>query len=308
MRTPEISVIIPVYNDPEGIADTLDSLLEQSLPWSAYEVLVVDNGSSDRTVEVINDYAHRYADLVFLLTMKNIRSSYAARNTGAARAKGPMLAFLDADVTVGRNYLAAVLNYLTVEGLEYLGCRVEVVPRGGTLASKYDAIHAFPTEKYFEYYRFVPTCCLSICRELLERLGPFNDRLESGGDTEFSVRAERARVRKGFARDITVRHPARENYASLLNKRMRLGRGAAQLNHLDPIRFAPRRFSFVEHVLPSNPLRIGRDASERGIPISVLEAMLMSTFKLPLTWAHLAAYARESRRLKRGPDRPAKAK
>ena len=90
MSTPELSVIIPVYNNEATLARALDSVLSQSYP--AHEIIVVDDGSTDGSDEVVSSYGNR------------IRSLYqpnggvsAARNHGARTATGDWLAFLDAD-------------------------------------------------------------------------------------------------------------------------------------------------------------------------------------------------------------------
>jgi GT2 family glycosyltransferase len=196
-----------------------------------------------------------------------------------------------------------VNRHLSEDDYEYLGCNVKVDVRVQSLAAKYDAIHAFRTDVYFTRDRFVPTCCLSVRRALLERVGLFQESLESGGDWEFSLRAEQAGARKRFAGDVTISHPARTTVSALLKKRMRLGRGAAQRNRLDPARFKVRTARLRDY-LPSNPLRIKREAMERGIEVSTLESVMLSAFKPPLTWAYWNSFARELRRL----DEPSKRK
>lgn len=301
MNSARISIVIPVRNDPEGLSSTLGSLARQAeIASRDYEVIVIDNDSNDATPEVIRRHIENYPVRIVSFIESAASGSYGARNLGIEKAQAPVLAFLDADVTVPTDYVAKVLGYFDHDpGLEYLGCRVDVYPSSSRLASKYDAIHAFPVEKYFQLYRFVPTCCLTLRRSLLDRTGLFESCLESGGDTEFAVRAEAAGAKKHFARDLTVRHPARRNYLELIRKRARLGRGAAQLHSLAPARFSSKSISFAEHLVPSNPLRILRDARERGIPLSFIEAMRMGPMKLPLTWAHLLAFTKESRRAPR---------
>ncbi len=84
-----VSVIIPVYNGDRYLAETIDSVLAQSVP--AFEVLVIDDGSSDRTAEVVKRYRSvRYYH-------QTNRGAAAARNWGADLARGNVLAFLDAD-------------------------------------------------------------------------------------------------------------------------------------------------------------------------------------------------------------------
>lgn len=90
MSAPRFSVIIPAYNAEAFIARAIDSVLTQT--WPAHEILVVDDGSSDATAEVVA----RYGDRVRYLRQDNAGVS-AARNAGARAASGDWLAFLDAD-------------------------------------------------------------------------------------------------------------------------------------------------------------------------------------------------------------------
>ena len=90
MNKPAFSVIIPVYNGAATLARALDSVLVQSYP--AHEIIVVDDGSTDRTSIVASDYA----DQVHYFYQPNAGVS-AARNAGVQIATGDWLAFLDAD-------------------------------------------------------------------------------------------------------------------------------------------------------------------------------------------------------------------
>ncbi len=89
MSNPVVSVIIPVYNGAAYLAEALDSVLAQD--YQPLEVIVVDDGSTDRTAEIARSYpAVRY------LAQTN-QGHGAARNTGIAAAQGELIAFLDAD-------------------------------------------------------------------------------------------------------------------------------------------------------------------------------------------------------------------
>lgn len=99
----EVSIIIPTYNEEKNIARTLYYISNQTLPREKYEIIVVDGGSEDKTVEV----ALRYADKV--ITQKR-RGVGGARNDGAEIASGRILIHTDADVVVERDWIERILN------------------------------------------------------------------------------------------------------------------------------------------------------------------------------------------------------
>ncbi|MBM5805522.1 MAG: glycosyltransferase [Candidatus Verstraetearchaeota archaeon] len=94
----EISVIIPAYNEENGIERTLQSISDQTMPRSGYEIIIVDGGSKDRT----RDIASKYADKVLMQKSKAVGG---ARNDGAEIANGRIIVHTDADVVVPRDWL-----------------------------------------------------------------------------------------------------------------------------------------------------------------------------------------------------------
>lgn len=90
METPLISVVIPVYNGQAFVAQAIESVLAQT--WPRVELIVVNDGSTDRSAEVIA----RYADRLVLVEQEN-QGVAAARNAGIQRAQGDLVALLDQD-------------------------------------------------------------------------------------------------------------------------------------------------------------------------------------------------------------------
>lgn len=86
-----VSVVIPAFNAGKYIAETLDSVIKQSWPW--IETFVVDDGSSDNTVEIARTYE---SDRLKVIVQKN-SGACRARNQGLAMSKGQFIQFLDAD-------------------------------------------------------------------------------------------------------------------------------------------------------------------------------------------------------------------
>ena len=88
---PLVSVIVPVKNGEKTIGILLAALLKQNYPQDKMQVIIVDNGSQDNTIEIIKKYP-------VILEYENEKdSSYAARNKGLAAAQGEIIAFTDAD-------------------------------------------------------------------------------------------------------------------------------------------------------------------------------------------------------------------
>ena len=96
---PFVSIVVPVFNGADIIEELLVSLLALSYPTDQYEIIVVDNGSTDNTRQVVEKYP------VKLLEEKEIQGPAAARNKGIRHAQGDIIAFTDADCVADSNWL-----------------------------------------------------------------------------------------------------------------------------------------------------------------------------------------------------------
>lgn len=91
--TPEISIIVPAYNEEKNIARCLDSILNQT--FTDFEVLCVDDGSTDKTFDIIKEYSEKDSRIIlFKNTLKGVSS---ARNLALDNAKGKYIGFVDSD-------------------------------------------------------------------------------------------------------------------------------------------------------------------------------------------------------------------
>ncbi|QNL94084.1 glycosyltransferase [Aeromicrobium senzhongii] len=112
---PLLSVIVPVYDVEEYLAECLDSILEQSQ--APFEVIVVDDGSPDASAKIARKYARRDAR-VTVVTRPNGGLS-AARMTGIEHATAPYLTFVDSDDVVSAEGLSAAVEVLERSGADY---------------------------------------------------------------------------------------------------------------------------------------------------------------------------------------------
>lgn len=259
---PRLSVIIPAYNDPEGLQDTLNSLINQQ-DTPKYEIVVVDNDSTDETPSVIDEFEAEYPGLVFGYSERDMQSSYAARNTGIEEASGDIIAFLDADMTVDETWVRDICQCFEELDVDYLGCNVEMyIPNGeDTFWARYDVAMGLPVKHYLETKRFAPTCALTVRREVFDVVDTFDQTLVSGGDKEFGRRVHDAGLMMGYTDQIVVRHPARSTFQAHVKKAARIGRGQVQLwreYDLAPHPLSPVRF------LPPNPFRVRNRQKENS--------------------------------------------
>lgn len=296
----EISVIIPVYNCPDGLKDTVESLIAQDYLKEKYEVIIADNGSSDDTLAVAEDYVDRFPDLVQVVIEDKIQSSYAARNKGIDASLGDILCFIDADMTVEHNYLTHIKKRYDDGSVDYYGCKVNIYSVKDTLTSKFNIVNGFPVKSYLENHNFVPTCCLSVRRYVVEKVGAFDSRLESSGDLEFGHRVYKAGLKQGYMDDIVLHHPARWKYRSMLNKGKRIARGIAQLNYYFPDQYGylVERYFRLRRYLPSNPIRQIKRFKDNKIHINVITALIYSVFPLPIRIVTLLELLKNVNRIK----------
>lgn len=98
--SPQVSVIIPTYNGCDELSKTLETLTEQDIGPRRFEVIVADDGSSDRTADVARSFAGRLRLTYYFQEDEGFRAG-AARNAGARLAAAPLLIFLDTGVLAG---------------------------------------------------------------------------------------------------------------------------------------------------------------------------------------------------------------
>jgi glycosyltransferase involved in cell wall biosynthesis len=112
---PRLSIVVPVYNVEPYLTECLESILAQ--PYTDYEVVMVDDGSTDASGRIARTYAHRYAD--FRLIEQANGGLGAARNTGVDAARGDYLAFLDSDDRLPADAYSAMVSTLEVTGSDF---------------------------------------------------------------------------------------------------------------------------------------------------------------------------------------------
>lgn len=219
---PLVSVIVPVRNGVKGIDSLLGALERQTLPPRLFEVILVDDASSDGTAEAARGRG------VEVVSTPSRLGSYGARNEGISAARADTLAFTDGDCAPEPTWLEHGLHDLDDLGADLLAGHIAVpLGRRPSKAAVVDAALHLHQRAYVEFHDFGATANLFVRHTVFERIGRFNCRLRSGGDTEFGQRAVAAGLRLRYTRRAVTVHAPREA-RELARKAYRLGFGSAQ--------------------------------------------------------------------------------
>lgn len=233
----DASVIIPVWNGEREIGRCLDALLQQNLPRDRFEIIVVDNGSADRTAAIVREYR----DVILLQEPEP--GSYAARNRAIGVARGRYLAFTDADCVPDADWLVEALACAQSEpSVGVVAGRVAFFKEdedGSDACADYEQLFNLNQESYAR----AGTCATANWTSpasLIRELGGFDATLKSGGDFQMAGRIRSHGLAIRYCEGAVVRHPVRGRYDELLGKRRRTvgGKWTMQRTHISALGFA----------------------------------------------------------------------
>jgi glycosyltransferase involved in cell wall biosynthesis len=218
-----VSIIIPVFNDSERLKTCLMALNKQSYPKENYRVIVVDNASEENIKEIVDEFS--CAEYLY----ESCPGSYAARNKGISAAKGEVLGFTDSDcipevdwIKKGVDKLLSMSNCGLVVGSIELFFKNSEHP---TSVELYEKMTAFKQRRNVEINHWGATANVFTFMSVIEKVGLFNDTLQSGGDIDWGQRVFAAGYLQLYADDCRVLHPARHSFDQLSKKMVRVAKG-----------------------------------------------------------------------------------
>jgi len=202
------TVAIPCYNGSSYVGAVIESVLAQTLP--ANEVLVVDDGSTDGSAEIICRYPVR------LIRHGENRGLAAARNSAVEIATGDVIVFIDADAVAAPSLLSVLLSGYDGPEIGGVGGQgVEAHIR--TLADRWRRKHASQTHgDRPKDVEFLYGLCMSFRLEVLREIGGFNPTFRTNAeDIDASLRLRKAGYRLRYLPDAKVYHQRADDEASL---------------------------------------------------------------------------------------------
>lgn len=197
---PAFSIIIPAKNEQAMIGQCLESLTRMTCPLEQFEVILVDNGSDDRTIEI----ARSYSDRLNLLILENTVGRISRlRNIGAAQARGEVLAFLDADCAVDADWAEHIQRSFRRSDTGILGAHYRIPPASSWVARVWDRYHQASKEGDVSH---VPAGNLLIRRDDFVAVRGFDESIQTNEDYEICCRAREAGMPVRAHAELSVIH------------------------------------------------------------------------------------------------------
>jgi GT2 family glycosyltransferase len=260
-ESPRVSVVVCTFNGGRTLEQCLRSLL--ALDYPDYEVIVVDDGSTDDTASILSRFSS-----VQVITQSN-RGLSVARNVGLRAATGPIIAYTDSDCFAESQWLTQMVYQLQCTGAAAVG-GPNLTPEDGWLASCVAASpgqpsHVLESDQVAEH---IPGCNMAFRREALEAINGFDPRYRAAGDdVDVCWRLQQAGFWITFAPGAFVWHHRRQTLRAYLRQQVGYGEAEALLQFKHPHKFNGRgdgKWRGVLYGTCFQGLRLGRAIIYRG--------------------------------------------
>lgn len=185
-----VTVVVPCYNNGTTIGETIESVLQQTVP--NWELICVDDGSSDDTTDVIRKYIEKDNRIKLLIRNNDPKGGSHCRNIGAFAAEGEYLIFLDGDDLLARTCIENRLKSIVDTNYDFV-----VFPMGrfvnNDINNQVNAGRLYENRDYLYYYASGnagwPITSPIIKKSFFKFLGGFDVRFQRSQDIEFNLRA-----------------------------------------------------------------------------------------------------------------------
>ncbi len=239
LSLPVISVIIPTYNGAHRISNTLDAIISQSV--SPDEVIVVIDGSSDNTAQVVERYSHKFINLK-IVNQPNMGRA-GVRNTGAKNANGEILIFYDDDTrpkpdSIFRHrdfhllHSHSICSGFPLEDEKLMKTDIQIYKLW--LSKKWTQKYHSGLNQLNEQNLFLTAANMSIPKALFNSLGGFNEKLTDAEDYELAVRAYEKGIPVYFDKSNIAWHDDFITCKSYINRQRQYNAMTEPLNALLP--------------------------------------------------------------------------
>jgi len=221
---PEVSIVVPGRDTADSLPLLLRALSRQTLGRHRFEVIYVDDASTDDSVAIA-----AASQLVKVVENSSHIGGARARNRGIEASSGQVVAFVDADTVPDDTWAEYGLQRCDTGDAELVAGKIDMlVGQDPTIAALVDA-SSYLNQELYATHGFAASANLWVRRSVIETIGGFNESLPYiyGEDEEFCWRAMEAGAKIAFAPEVRLTHPPRARLRDLTRKSFLLGRSYA---------------------------------------------------------------------------------
>jgi len=182
-KTIFVSIVVPSFNEEKNIERCLKSIASLNYLKKFYEVILVDNGSTDKTVKIVETFKNVFKLTIEIIPRVNVS---ALRNKGAKIAQGDIIAFLDADCTVAPNWLLNAIKYFDDETVGAVGCSHKIPANFSWVANAWHI--AIEKNRTLGEKMHLPSGNLIVRKDYFFKVGCFDEDLITNEDYELCLR------------------------------------------------------------------------------------------------------------------------
>jgi|GEM_PF-1388880 len=226
MVHPEISIVVSCYDKRDTIGHCVASLLKQDM--NSFEVIVVDDGSTDGSLRTLE--ALRSHDALKIISQKH-KGISATKNRGFAVSRGSILLFIDGDCVLEKGSLMELVRSFGEEAIGCIGGELRAMNPSSLIAKAVEHMQN-EVERKWPFGANV-----AYRRTVLERAGPFDERMVAGEDAELYLRTMKLGYKSKINRKVIAWTKNPDSPISFFRQRVKWGRGFCQLTERHPETF-----------------------------------------------------------------------
>lgn len=236
----DVAIIIPTLNEEKFISRCINSIIKQSFNFTNMDIMIVDGGSTDKTLKIVRSYQKQYKNIRLLDNKKKIQS--IAFNIGINNSDAPYLIRLDAHATYNKDYISLCVK--TLKGnkdIGNVGGRCKILPFNHTIWAETNAIlnhsrfgiggAAFRVSTVEHETDSVPFGAFP--RKVIEEIGGMREDLPRGEDNEYNSRIRKAGYKVLFNPCIISSYYARPTFKTSCKQMFNNGESIGYLYYID---------------------------------------------------------------------------
>ncbi len=196
---PKISIVIPNYNSSKTIGECLEAAT--NIDYNNYEVIVVDDASTDNSVDIIKKFRCK------LIKLNKNQGAAGARNMGARNAKGTIIMFTDSDIIIPRNALNEAIKFMKNTNSEIFFCSFKPKIRYKNFFSIYKHLYlCYYYEKQGSTMHTIDTSFAFIKKSIFDKFKGFNTNIRISEDVDLGVRLTGKGYKIHHSKNIQMEH------------------------------------------------------------------------------------------------------